>query len=276
MQGFREVVESAWGAKALSNNAMRVLHIKLSRTGKALRKWSRGMKKKRRLAVDLANDVIFRLDMAQEERDLSAEERDLRRLLKVRLLGFMAIERAMWKQRSRLTTIRAGDGNTKLFHLRANGRRRKNHIPVLDAGLGPVFDHGGKANILHQHFNNLLGTHGVRTHRLNWDFLNLPRVNLDHLDDAFEEEELKTTVIEMHVEKAPGPDGFVGFFFKSCWNVIKGDLLAALNQLHQLRGDQWKLLNSAFIVLLPKKEGACRASDYRPVSLMHSVAKIDL
>lgn len=198
MQGFREVVESAWGAEAISNNAMWVLHIKLAHTGKALRKWNRGIKKKRTLVVDLANDIIFRLDVAQEDHDLSAEERELRRLHKARLLNFAAIERAMWKQRSHLTTIRAGDGNTKLFHLRANGHRTKNHIPVLDVGLGPISDyHGEKADILRQHFNNLLGSRGVRTHRLNWDFLNLPRVDMSHLDVAFEEELMEQSLSGM-------------------------------------------------------------------------------
>jgi hypothetical protein len=41
-----------------------------------------------------------------------------------------------------------------------------------------------------------------------------------------------------------------------------------------LRGSQWSLLNSANVVLLPKKEDAAYPADFRPISLMHSVAKI--
>lgn len=48
----------------------------------------------------------------------------------------------------------------------------------------------------------------------------------------------------------------------------------ACNQFHDLRAWHWKLLNSANIVLLPKKGDALLASDYRPVSLMHSTSKI--
>jgi hypothetical protein len=29
-------------------------------------------------------------------------------------------------------------------------------------------------------------------------------------------------------DKAPSPNGFTGKFYKSCWAVIKGDLMAAL------------------------------------------------
>jgi hypothetical protein len=35
-----------------------------------------------------------------------------------------------------------------------------------------------------------------------------------------------------------------------------------------------RLLNSAFITLLPKREGADGAADYRPISLIHNFAKL--
>ncbi|KAM0835188.1 hypothetical protein ACQ4PT_063102 [Festuca glaucescens] len=90
----------------------------------------------------------------------------------------------------------------------------------------------------------------------------------------FTMEELQAAVNGMHGEKAPGHVGFIGGFYKKCWSFIKLDLLAAMNQMHSLKGDQWRLLNSANIVLLPKKDEAVDAKDYRPISLMHSAAKI--
>jgi mannosylglycoprotein endo-beta-mannosidase len=44
--------------------------------------------------------------------------------------------------------------------------------------------------------------------------------------------------------------------------------------MHALKGGNWRLLNSASIVLLPKKNDAVEAKDYRPVSLLHSVTKL--
>jgi hypothetical protein len=38
----------------------------------------------------------------------------------------------------------------------------------------------------------------------------------------------------------------------------------------------FQLLNTAFITLIPKKEGASQASDFRPISLIHSFAKLIL
>jgi mannosylglycoprotein endo-beta-mannosidase len=188
-------------------------------------------------------------------------------------MGIAAIDRIKWRQRSRITWIREGNTNTKLFHLRANGRR-KNHIPSLLGPAGLVTNHDEKEQILLNHFNSSMGTGGEVAVDLNWEALNVNSTDLSHLEEAFSLTELKTAIDDMHAGKAPGPDGFIGGFYKKCWAIINSDLLATMNQMHCLKGDHWRLLNMAFIVLLPKKNEAVDAKDYRLVSLMHSAAKI--
>jgi hypothetical protein len=50
--------------------------------------------------------------------------------------------------------------------------------------------------------------------------------------------------------------------------------MAALNSLYH--GDAYKLdlLNSAYLILLPKREDASSAGVFRPISLIHSFAKL--
>jgi len=74
--------------------------------------------------------------------------------------------------------------------------------------------------------------------------------------------------------RAPGPDGFTGRFYKSCWPIIKADFMAAIISLQQGDTRKLKLLNSAFLTLIPKKADAVEAKDYRPISLVHSFAKL--
>jgi mannosylglycoprotein endo-beta-mannosidase len=50
--------------------------------------------------------------------------------------------------------------------------------------------------------------------------------------------------------------------------------MAAINLFSSLHAENFHWLNSANIVLLPKKEGAEDISEYRPISLIHTVAKI--
>ncbi|WVZ54435.1 hypothetical protein U9M48_005227 [Paspalum notatum var. saurae] len=120
------------------------------------------------------------------------------------------------------------------------------------------------------HFSKVLCHPSPRQHDLNWDLLNLPMHDLSTLDAPFTEEELKTAIQQMPADKAPGPDGFTGAFFTKCWEIIKADVLKAANAFHLLRTSNLSILNSANIVL----EGPDSVGDYRPISLIHSFAKI--
>ena len=112
-----------------------------------------------------------------------------------------------------------------------------------------------------------------RRHTLDWDNLGLSRIDDHELDRPFTLEELKHIVDELPAEKAPGPDGFTGLFYKRCWDIIKMDVLAAMNCVHDLRAGPLDKLNGANIVLIPKSDIAERPKDYRPISLIHSFGK---
>lgn len=109
---------------------------------------------------------------------------------------------------------------------------------------------------------------------LNWPALNLPMVDLSSLDNPFTEDEILRAINQTPKNKAPGPDGFTGIFFKHCWETIKYDLIAAINSFHNSRCADLNLLNKANIILIPKKDGAEDIKDFRPISLIHAIAKI--
>jgi hypothetical protein len=85
---------------------------------------------------------------------------------------------------------------------------------------------------------------------------------------------VRLVIAELKTDKAPGPDGYIGVFFKECWDVIKGDIMAAINFFYSQHDQHFKHLNSAHIILIPKKCDAEGVGDYRPISLTHSVAKL--
>jgi hypothetical protein len=78
----------------------------------------------------------------------------------------------------------------------------------------------------------------------------------------------------MHKHKSPGPDGYIGIFFKTYWNIIKDDIMAALQQFYDMNQQDLHFLNQALVVLIPNKPNAERISDFRPISLIHSFAKL--
>jgi hypothetical protein len=69
---------------------------------------------------------------------------DFRLRLKEAYLGLLTMEMIRAHQRARLTNIKYGDVNSKLFYLRANGRKRKKHIQILQTGEGLAVKHDDK------------------------------------------------------------------------------------------------------------------------------------
>lgn len=86
--------------------------------------------------------------------------------------------------------------------------------------------------------------------------------DLAELERPFEQDEIKKVVMSMPAEKAPGPDGFIGLFYKKWWPVIGADLIDTLQAFHSLRTRRLELINEANIVLIPKTDDATRISDF--------------
>ena len=164
----------------------------------------------------MAQEVILRLDIAQETRDLTDPEHRLRSKLKNRILGWAVIEKARKRQSSRVNYIREGDANTKFFHLKANSRRRKNFIQRLRKEQGWAISHQDKQQIIQDHFSSMMVDPPAASRDLNWDALCLPEVDLTSLDDPFPEQEVLAAIKQLPHDKAPGPDGYTGCFFKVC------------------------------------------------------------
>ncbi|WVZ95314.1 hypothetical protein U9M48_041096 [Paspalum notatum var. saurae] len=274
LAGFSVTVEDAWNKQLSIFNPFLRLHTKLQRTAKALRAWSKALIGNNKLLMTAAKLLIWILDVVQDYRPLSPAELSLHKHLKARFLGLAAVEKIRARQASRLTMIKAAHSNSKLFFLHLNGRRRRNFIQHFSTPTGNVFSQDEKDTHAYNHFSNLLGSPPSRANTLNWDALGLQSSNLAHLEEPFEEEEILEAVNDLHAEKAPGPDGFIRMFFRSSWGIVKEDLMLAVNYFYQLHDQHLNKLNSAHICLLPKNPDATCISDFRPISLTHSVAKI--
>jgi hypothetical protein len=94
------------------------------------------------------------------------------------------------------------------------------------------------------------------------------------LDSPIIEQEVCNAINCLPSDKSPGPDGFTGRFYKTCWSIIKDELMAAVMAIWNRKFDNFHKLNSAFITLIPKKDGADQVKDFRPISLVHSFAKL--
>jgi hypothetical protein len=194
--------------------------------------------------------------------------------MKVKCLGIAALERCMWRQRSRFLWLKEGDCNSKFFHVKASARRRKSLIPSITVNDVTTVDQERKKEAIWKHFNDLIGTYKPSSSSINLSILQFPVIDMQSLSNPILESEVRETILELHPEKAPGPDGFTGLFYRLGWDTIKSDVMKAIIQLESAGTQGLHLLNSALMVLLPKSPEAASPSDFRPISLVHSFGKL--
>ncbi|WVZ85281.1 hypothetical protein U9M48_032228 [Paspalum notatum var. saurae] len=218
-----------------------------------------------------AREIILKLDCAQESRTLSVEELDFRASLKHMCLGLSSLERTMARQRARVRHLAEGDANTHYFHILARG---KIFIPHLNVDGLQVAEHESMEQALFTHFQSVFGSEAHRPHGLNLSELGYSASDLSSLHTPFIEEEVWAAIKDMPSDRATGPDGFTGAFYKATWHTIKPDVMAALDAFHRGNGCGFGTLNNGLIVLLPKKLGASAPSDFKPIAMVHSFGKL--
>ncbi|XP_073368076.1 uncharacterized protein [Aegilops tauschii subsp. strangulata] len=253
LEGFEQAVKDAWVCEDDTVDPFKRLNALLRNTASALQAWGQCKIGNIKIQMAIANFVILRLDRAMESRQLDCRERWLRRSLKHALLGLASLQRTIERQRSRLRWIREGDANTKLFQAVANGRRTKNFIPHIRHNGELVSQQERKEEIFSDAYKQLLGQASARDVNVDLGFLDMAHLNLSELDDIFTEEEVWSAIKEMHLERAPGPDGFTAAFYQKAWPIIKHEIMAVFLKLYVGDGRGFGKLNRAHIVLIPKK-----------------------
>jgi hypothetical protein len=153
-------------------------------------------------------------------------------------------------------------------------RKRKKIIAKLEYEDGICTSHEEKTNLVDEFYANLLETNVDRENSIDLQALGLPSHDLAALEAPFSEKEVWETIKQMPSDKALGPDGFIGGFYKACWNIINQDIMVAMSVVWSRKFRSFDKLNNVFITLIPKTAGATQVKDFRPISLVHSFVKL--
>src|SRR6185437_12898671 len=175
-------------------------------------------------------EVLHQLEIAHDCRGLSRLELLLKNKLTPHCLALSSLQRTIARSRSRIGWLKDGDANTALFHSQARHRKRKNFIAKLNTAEGTILtNHEEKEQNIFEFYTNLLGKSVDRDETVNLSELNMPSIALNDLEAPFSEEEVWKTVRSLPSDKAPGPDGFTGKFYKVCWKIIKLNIMSAIS-----------------------------------------------
>jgi hypothetical protein len=250
------------------------LDRKLKETSRRLHSWSD--KKVGHVAsqLALAKELLHKFETAQDHIMLSPAENWLKNKLKMQSLLLASFKRTMDRLRSRISWLKEGDANTKYFHMHARHRKRKNLVTKLKDGDNILTSHHEKAGVVDLFYSKLIGHEVERDRSINLEALELPVHDLADLELPVSELEIWETIKTIPSDKATGPDGFTGRFYKVCWNIIKQEVMNVVAALWNRNSLNLSKLNSAYITMVPKVEGADQVKDFRPISLVHIFAKL--
>lgn len=261
------LVKDAWNVDSKGGMHNHILNRSLRDTSHALQKWNKEV-------FDLAHEKIKYM-----ERDLeNLQERDANLGRQHKILEELRIQRnkleSINRQKSCELWLKAGDQNSKFFHLSKVIRHRKNKINCIKYEEEWHYGEAEIANYFKYRFEELFTlSHprlGPDIDNLIWE--NITEDENNSLTRIPSEEEIKECVWSLHPLKSLGPDRFLGIFYRSYWTIVKEKLVNFVTKCFRCRRMP-EMINKTFKVLIPKTNKACNFNQFHPISLCNYAYK---
>ncbi|GAV92494.1 Exo_endo_phos domain-containing protein [Cephalotus follicularis] len=224
---FLDVVGQEW-AKVHTGSPLVVIHKKLKCLKARLKEFC--MRPDSRV-------VELRGRLHQLQQDLheglgTSNSLQQERLLRQEVVKAASDEEAFFKQKSRVLWLKEGDSNTAFFHRVVKVRQSRNHlVRIKDDNDSWVLAEAEIAQIGVNHFSNILGTSGRvdgwECNLFGYD-KQIAAEYQNSLGCPITAQEVKAALWSLNPLKAPGPDGYNGFFFKEAWCVIGDECINAI------------------------------------------------
>jgi hypothetical protein len=131
MEGFQEAVEVAWNSVPTAPCPFFTLDAKIKALTRGLQSWSDKTMGNVNFQLALAREILHQLEITNDFQVLTVGEMWLKNSLKKHSLALTSLKRTIARSCSRISWLQEGDANTKLFHLHAWHRKRKNFITKL-------------------------------------------------------------------------------------------------------------------------------------------------
>ncbi|KAG7588150.1 Reverse transcriptase zinc-binding domain [Arabidopsis suecica] len=257
----KEAIARAW--KPGSNSAGFLVSQRLRDCRRALSSW----KKKNNMN---ALDRIHRCEEALEKVQ-SGSWPNLQQLhiLKRELAKAYRNEELYWRQKSRQKWLRAGNRNSKFFHMAVKGNRARKRIEKLRDRNGAFQrSEAAKGEVATEYFNNLFKSSNPRSFQ-EWFSGFPPSVSAEMNENLIEKvtvEEVRQAVFSIKASSAPGPDGMTALFFQQYWKIVGKQVTKEVQDFFELGllPGEW---NYTYLCLLPKTHHPTDMTDLRPISL---------
>ncbi|XP_056685740.1 uncharacterized protein [Spinacia oleracea] len=159
-------------------------------------------------------------------------------------------------QTAKMKWLEKGDENSKLFFQSIKQRRKHNAIYSIQNLNGEWLTSPDQIqDAFLEFYGNLFCSHTENRTSVGPVLMDHgPRLTDDHrskLACDFSLADLKRVLDDIPSNKAPGLDGFNSHFFKTTWEIVKGDMFAVVSEFFRT-GKMLKEINVTSITLVPK------------------------
>ncbi|RVW26396.1 Transposon TX1 uncharacterized 149 kDa protein [Vitis vinifera] len=268
IDGFQDLVQSWWNGYSVEGSSSHCIAEKLKALKKDLKNWNKEVIGNVSLNRAEAFSRLQRWETRENDSPLTASEVKAKNLALEDYKKWALLEETSWRQKSREIWLKEGDKNTKYFHKMANARARKNFLSKIRINEVTLSSSDDLKEGVCRAYKSLLSEPGDWRPNINGlIFKELGEGLASSLEVVFSEEEIYAALSSCCGDKALGSDGFTMAFWLCCWDVVKSEILELFREFH-LHGTFQRSLNSTFLLLIPKKEGAEDLRDFRPISLV--------
>lgn len=134
---------------------------------------------------------------------------------------------------------------------------------------------GTIGNQLVNHFSNLFSSSGPN---LDDSLKDLFKETISEDENSTlclipDEAEIFHAISSLGLNKAPGPNGMTGLFYKTYWNIVKHNVVDSVQSFFR-GGFMLREFNQTNIALIPKVDNPSQVNHFRPISLTNLNYKI--
>uniref|UniRef100_A0A803P4L2 Reverse transcriptase n=1 Tax=Cannabis sativa TaxID=3483 RepID=A0A803P4L2_CANSA len=177
-------------------------------------------------------DARLSILQSQHSEEACAEEAEVQ----LEIIDMEHKLKRIWKQKSRELWVALGDCNSKFFHTSTMIRRRRNTIcALLNDGNRWIFDREGMGEYFSKKFCFLFTS---QQPRIEDEFETLFERNVNDEDNVelcrvLSRDEIKAVVWKLNHLKAPGPDGFLGIFYRKYRDSVGEEICRMVQEFFQ-------------------------------------------
>ncbi|XP_026396032.1 uncharacterized protein LOC113290663 [Papaver somniferum] len=249
---FMRMVEDSWKEPIVVSPAF-IYPQKLKRLKIAMKLWNQ----------EVFGNVNIRLKQAQlrlestlrltDEYPSDVDKLNLMRSAAAEVNDIRMQQAIMLKQKSKNSWMVEGASNTSFFHNSIRIRMSSNTISEFVDGNGEtVMDGDQIRNLIVNYYEaKFNGDDSIPLEALFE--IDHPSISVDEcasMDHLPTFEEIHAAVFDLGVDSAPGPDGFAGFFYRHCWEIIREDLIFTKILAARLGGVMDKLISEEQVAFM--------------------------